>query len=291
MNLADPTPALASKSVLEQFARDGFVVLRQVLKPERAASLLKISRRLVDSPLRRGRETQADGWDGFRAAAYLDHHFAELALEPRILTFVTQVLGPNLHLMSSQLVRLRPEKGARTTRIPEKPGWHRDIHGMARDLGSDVPRCAIKGLIWLTDTHLPKHGGTMFAPGSHRLLESLAIPPGKADPIGAASPLTRAGDVVFFENRTWHAGGRNTSAIDRWCLILQYGYRWLARVDPLRPSRPLLKKLGPIARQLMAARDTTTDGRYVAGSGSQPLGAWVKEHRIKPWHAGSSQRG
>src|SRR5579859_5180764 len=105
MSFADPVPTVAPNSSLARLERDGFVVLRRVVDPDRAAALREIGCGLINSRLRRGRETQPDGWDSFRGAAYLNDCFGELGLEARILTFVTQFLGANLHLMSSQLIR------------------------------------------------------------------------------------------------------------------------------------------------------------------------------------------
>lgn len=283
MKLVDPLPYPIGRSELTRFGRDGFVVLRRVIPVAEVDRLREIGGKLIESPLQRGRETLSDGWDSFRGAVYLHERFAELALHPRLLTFVTSILGPNIHLVSSQLVRLQSVSGARTTRVPENPGWHRDIYGMAADLGHHVPRCAIKAIIWLTDTNHPKYGGTMFAPGSQELVSPLVVPPGRSDPPRFVSPATRAGDVVLFENRTWHAGGRNTSERERWSIILQWGYRWLSCIDAFHPKARLLCEAGPVARQLLAGQDITHDGHYEAGYGARPLTAWVEQHKVLRW--------
>lgn len=52
-----------------------------------------------------------------------------------------------------------------------------------------------------------------------------------ASETGALTPDLGPGDVVLFENRTYHAGGVNRTARARLAVFLQYGFRWLNPVD------------------------------------------------------------
>ncbi|WP_248958401.1 phytanoyl-CoA dioxygenase family protein [Sphaerisporangium perillae] len=92
----------------------------------------------------------------------------------------------------------------------------------------------------------PDCGLTMFLPGSHLLPKQPAIAP-RANPPTATTPGLGPCDVVLFcsvlfENRTWHAGGINTSGRPRIAVMLQYGYRWLQPVDD--PAPHLLQRTG-----------------------------------------------
>jgi ectoine hydroxylase-related dioxygenase (phytanoyl-CoA dioxygenase family) len=145
------------------------------------------------------------------------------------------------------------------------------MYGVADDLGhQNVPRMAIKCAYYLTDLS-PDCGITMFLPGSHRLTEPPAIPDDAVDPPAAITPDIGPCDAVLFENRTWHAGGINTSGNPRLAVMMQYGYRWLAQVDD--PAVELLQRgdLSGIERQLLGALDRATDGSLAKGAGAMPL--------------------
>jgi hypothetical protein len=117
----------------------------------------------------------------------------------------------------------------------------------------------------------------MFLPGSHLLTEPPHIASGAFDPLGAFTPDLGPRDAVLFENRTWHAGGINTSGHPRLALMMQYGYRWLAPVDD--PATDLLQRsdLSSIERQLLGAADRAPDGSLAKGAGGAPLRALLSQ--------------
>jgi ectoine hydroxylase-related dioxygenase (phytanoyl-CoA dioxygenase family) len=202
--------------------------------------------------------------------------------QPLVLPLIVQLLGPNIHLLSSQLIYLDslPPDAARTIRTPERTGWHRDLFGSASDLGHDqVPLLAVKCGYYLTDVSQPDAGMTLFAPGSHLLKDRLDIPVGDIDPVGAVQLALRPGDVVLFENRTWHAGGINSSGRMRKCVMIQYGYRWLKPVDYVAQDPELLRTCTDIESQLLGGtEDRDEAGRITVGSGAAPLRAWCDQH-------------
>ncbi len=259
--------------VTAAFARDGYVILRNVLDPTLRQRLAEASRALLASGHTAGRDRGADGKDGFRGCVGLDRAFLPLVANPRVLPTVVALLSPNIHLLSSHLIALpsNPPDGPRTIRIPERPGWHRDMYGVAADLGDDrVPRMAIKCAYYLSDLS-DDCGLTMFLPSSHILTAPPEIPAGSIDPPGAITPDLGPSDAVLFENRTWHAGGINTSGRTRLAIMMQYGYRWLARVDDPTPHLLHTPRLDPIDRQLLGEPDRAADGSLAKGSGAAPL--------------------
>jgi len=277
-----PTPRrpTCDTIVTESFDRDGLAILRNVLTPERREALREAAERLLASGATTGRDRGADGKDGFRGIVTMDTAFLPLVAEPTVIAAVATLLGPNLHLLSSHLIALPsiPSGGRRTIRTPDRPGWHRDMYGVSRDLGpAETPRLAIKAAYFLT-TPLPGAGITMFVPGSHHRVDEVTVPAGHIDPPGAITPDIGPYDVVLFENRTWHAGGVNTSGSPRLAVMMQYGYRWLAPVDD--PASELLARdnLTDLERQLLGAGDRGPDGSVAKGAGARPLSAWM-EHR------------
>ena len=72
----------------------------------------------------------------------------------------------------------------------------------------------VKACYQLSDASAPGHGQTLFNPGSHRLRSEL--PTGASQhPDNFIEPLLKPGDMVLFENRTYHTVGHNTSNITR----------------------------------------------------------------------------
>ncbi|WP_083982804.1 phytanoyl-CoA dioxygenase family protein [Actinomadura hibisca] len=261
--------------------RDGLQIIRGALLPGQRATMLQAAHRLLASPLTQGRDRGPGGNDGFRGVLDLDEAFEPLLDNPAVLAPIAHVLGANLWVLSSHLIALpsHTDPATRTVRTPDRPGWHRDMYGVTADLGhTNTPRMAIKAAYYLTGTG-PDTGVTMFLPGSHHAAVPPVIAPGQIDPPGAITPRLADDDAVLFENRTWHAGGLNTSGRPRIAVMIQYGFRWLARVDdpPLRLT-PDRANLTPVQRQLLGTPDRAADGSLALGSGSAALAAWLTKH-------------
>jgi hypothetical protein len=242
---------------------------------------LRAAERLLSSDLTAGRDRGVDGKDGFRGVVNLDDAFLPLVANPDVLALMVALLGSNVHLLSSHLIALPsiPRGAPRSIRTHARHGWHRDMFGVADDLGPDrTPRLAIKCAYYLT---APSHeaGVTMFLPGSHLNTGEVTVPTGRIDPPGATTPTLRPCDAVLFENRTWHVGGLNTSGRTRIAVMIQYGFRWLAPVDDPAPALLARDDLTDVERQLLGARDRNADGSFAKGAGGQAVRDWW-QHRI-----------
>jgi hypothetical protein len=268
-----------AQSALDTFVRQGFTVLKNAVALDLREPAREAAERLLASDISTGRDRGADGKDGFRGVVSLDDAFLPFVTNPAVLAPIVSLMGTNLHLLSSHLVALPsiPAGQIRSIRVPERHGWHRDMFGVEADLGSrSLPMMAIKSACYLTDP-VPGAGVTMFVPGSQTSTGPVMVPAGAIDPPGAVTPEIAPRDTVLFENRTWHAGGLNTSGCRRLALMLQYGYRWLAVVDD--PTHLLRRSdLTDVQRQLLGARDRGSDGSLSKGAGARPLAEW--------WHQG-----
>jgi len=256
----------------------GYAVIRNVLEPEFRRDLRDRAQWLLASDITRGRDRGADGKDGFRGCITLDRAFMVPAADPLVLKTMLRLLGPNIQLLSSHLIAMpSPPKEHRSIRVPERPGWHRDMYGVSRDLGlAATPRPAVKCAYYLTEPSV-RTGLTMVLPGSHRLQVRPAIAAGAIDPVGAITPDVGRHDALLFENRTWHAGGLNVSGEPRIALIYQYGYRWLAQVDDPVDIWP---EATAVERQLLGAPDRDDDGALAKGAGASALAAFTHEHKL-----------
>lgn len=267
----------------EQFEREGFLVVPNALDSVAVGRLIEAGDRLMASGRQRDRETMLDGWDSYRNVIPTDHVFKDLLTHPKIFPLVVQILGPNIHLLSSQLIYLesRPPGIKRKIRTPAAPGWHRDIYGVAADLGhANIPRLAIKCGFYLTDVSVPLSGMTLFSPGSHLLKTDISIPSGAIDPKNAVDLKLRPGDCVLFENRTFHTGGINQSGKTRKCIMIQYGFRWLKPVDYTQLPESVTENCSPIQKQLLGTPDRDAAGRITMGVGSRALRQWCETHKV-----------
>ncbi|MFJ8475731.1 phytanoyl-CoA dioxygenase family protein [Kitasatospora sp. NPDC094011] len=270
-------PAPPDPDDLAAFDRDSYLILRDAISPGQRQQLAAASDRLLATGRTAGRDRSTDGKDGFRGVVAMDDVFLPLVANPAILPTLVGLLSPNLHLMSSNLIYMPsiPPGGTRTIRVPERHGWHRDMAAATTDLGREkVPRLSIKAAYYLSDI-TPDAGTTMFLPGSSNDTAPVTVPEGAIDPPGAITPNIGPLDVVLFENRTWHAGGLNTSGRPRLAVMMQYGYRWLAGLDDPAPHLLDRPDLDDVERQLLGTPDRNPDGSIAhEGAGAWALREW-----------------
>jgi hypothetical protein len=278
------TPLAPDPEQLAAFHCDGMLILRGALTSEARDRAAEAAVRLLATNWAAGRDRSVDGKDGFRGVVALDDAFLPLVANPAVLPTLVGLLGPNIHVLSSNLISMPslPDE-RRTIRVPSRHGWHRDMSSTMADLGVEhTPRLAIKVAYFLTDPG-PDAGLTMFVPGSHTRTGPVTVPQGDIDPPDAITPDIGPYDVVLFENRTWHAGGLNRAGHERLAVMMQYGYRWLNAVDDPAPGLLDRPDLDDVERQLLGARDRHPDGSVAReGSGARPLTDWWEHLTAAP---------
>ncbi|MCU7937333.1 MAG: phytanoyl-CoA dioxygenase family protein [Candidatus Thiodiazotropha sp. (ex Dulcina madagascariensis)] len=255
-----------TKDELEQFNRDGFIVLRDVL-PTPTIRLLMSA---MDSIMADGGSFNRDrenGSDGYRNCISLHPDFIRLLDHPRTLMAALQILGPHIHLMGTHAIHYRGGQAA----PPKDPRWHTDIYGIPQDIGYEVvPRLAVKCAFCLSDHSQPNSGMTVLARGSNRLQRPFDVNHPE-DARTVIVPALNAGDVFLFENRLWHAIGWNVQNHDRRCIMINYGFRWLKPLDYLTLDRQILTKMNPVQLDLIAGLDLDPQGYVASGRDGQVL--------------------
>lgn len=267
-----------------RFEEDGFLILRGVLDRDQVERLAAAGDRLVASGERQGRQSQDHGrYDGFRNVIARDPVFLDLLTHEATLPLVIQLMSPNLQLHTSHLI-YKASEGLVGDPRRRDPGWHRDINTSSGDVGNaHICRLEIKVAYQLSDALAPDCGQTLFARGSHRLHQRPRLID-DIDPEHLVVPLLAPGDVVLFENRTFHAGSPNRSPHTRKTLMMGYSYDWLRPDDYSDQADTLLERCDPIGRQLLSAarRTTAADGTFIVPNGDRPLGRWAREHGLLP---------
>jgi ectoine hydroxylase-related dioxygenase (phytanoyl-CoA dioxygenase family) len=277
----DPAQADSLEQQRAQFDRDGMLVIENAVPPETIERIRTATDRIV------AEGEQAGRWIGkpasmlrrieYRGLYNLDEAFMELLAPSTIFPLIVRLLGPNIHMMSSQLLYAHPNQEPK----PDHGGWHRDVIGTSEDLGYDAtPRLAIRVGYYLSDVSEPGSGITLFVPGSHVLREQLPLKEGTRDPESFTRLQVKPGDAVLWENRTFHTPEVNTGPNVRKAVMIQYGYRWLTPADYLTHPPELLAKCDPVARQLLAGHDFNEDGSMTRMKGSQALTDWAAEQGL-----------
>jgi ectoine hydroxylase-related dioxygenase (phytanoyl-CoA dioxygenase family) len=108
-------------------------------------------------------------------------------------------------------------------------------------------------VFWLLDDFTEANGGTLLAPGSHKVSRA---PIEGQDDVSLVPLEAPAGTMVVMEGRVWHKTGRNRTADQRragvfgWYVapIYRTQENWFLSLNPLilqsRPSERLLRMLG-----------------------------------------------
>jgi hypothetical protein len=260
----------------QSFEKDGFLVVPGALQPETLSRLVeagdRLARSFLDKPELLGRPEY--NHIDLRPGILREEALFDLVDHPTV-SLIVQLLSPNIHLHSTTLIYKRPED---SNAEAFRRGWHRDIR-IPRDLGHrGLPLVGIKICYCLTDFQQPDSGMTLFARGTHKRTEPLAIPKGQVDPVGVelCDLKLSAGDALLFENRIFHTAAPNRSNRVSKVLMYGYSYRWMKPEVYLDvPDQRYLDKAGPIVHQLMGGyRDVDTP--------PWALQRWARQHNACP---------
>ena len=207
---------------LEAFDRDGYVVLKGLLDPDRLRRVEQATRGLLGP-------TGRNSFEGFktqRAYALLakSRDLDSLAAHPQILGFLKARLHEEPLLSAFLAINIRPGEAEQ---IP-----HHD------DGFYNAPRPGpAQGLsvIWALDAFTEQNGATRVWPGSHLWAEGREPTPADV----SAQAVMGAGDAIVFHGALWHAGGANTTH-DRFRLAVtaQYCAPWLRTQENMSLAVP-----------------------------------------------------
>lgn len=265
---------------LEFFDRNGFMIVRGALDADQVSALTEVGDALIASDDQVHRQSLSSGrYDSFRNVVSKHQVFRDLIDHPVILPTVVQLLGSDIHLVTSHLIY----KGADPEGTPEtfrEPGWHRDYYQAQNDMGhARIQRLLVKCAYYLTDLSAPNSGVTMVVPGSNLLTQAIEIPEGRTDPDGHLEPSLQPGDCLIFENRTYHAGAANLISRTRKALMMGYGYRWIKPMDYRVQEEQILSRMSPF-QQFMCGEQFVQQDQFDFRGGANPIDEWCAEHDL-----------
>lgn len=250
-----------SEEQRKSFDDDGFLVVRNVLDAESIEHAIAAGDRLAEGFLAKPELLDRPEYNhlDLRPAVVTEKPLLDMVSHSTGVSYVMQLLGPNIHLHSTALIYKRP---SRSDAPAFRRGWHRDIR-IPKDLGHQfLPRVGIKICYALTDFHEPNSGMTLLARGTHMRTEPLVLPQGAVDPkdVELCDLQLSAGDAFLFDNRLFHTAAPNLSNRTSKVLMLGYAYRWMKQEIYLETlDASYFKQTNPITRQLLGGyRDIDT---------------------------------
>ena len=210
---------------VEQFHRDGFLFVQNVLPPDWCAQMREdLDWALKENP---------NGLNNDAAHITLAHRMFETSeanlrlfdLEP-IVSFAEALVAPNCHVIHNNSFKSRPGGGITT--------WHQDDTPHITVTDGKPPKNIRLSVMfftanyYLTDVPEIKYGGTEVIPGSH-LFGASPLPDlgGTEWEDRIRYNLGNAGSVVMFNNQVWHHGGLNRSERTRYITQVTYGRRMI----------------------------------------------------------------
>lgn len=223
-----------SPSLIQDFERDGFVVLEDVFSPKEVARMRGTANEMRDYPDSLSDETVISERDSGAVRSVFAVHrqtsdFDVVSRDPRLADLARYILGDDVYVHQSRLNYKPAFKG-------KEFYWHSDFETWHAEDGMPNMR-ALSMSVMLTDNH-PQAGPVMFVPGSHETFiscvgetpddnyksslkrQETGIPDADSiaqlvDEGGIVAPAPKAGSVVIFDCNTLHASNGNITPFER----------------------------------------------------------------------------
>ncbi len=245
--------------LLEQFHRDGFLVLPGILSKEEVSRLRAGVERYFEEPCP---EADLYGMPRMWRPKMFERgpEFEALIDHPAVIDLVEAILGADCHLIAMSALRTEPGAGI--------SGWHAD-ETVRFPRSVDVPLdpripmpCFVVNLNYYLCDVDENLGPTQFVSGSHR--SGRQPRPEDYDAQGnphyegkrVFSAVGPAGTAVLWHDQTWHRGAINNSGDRiRWVQQAPYGRRFIAqRFYPFinyRLPEAILERANPRRKRLL----------------------------------------
>ena len=251
------TNAPVDKKLIEDFDRDGFIVLENVFDTEEVERMKFTANEMRDFPQSLAAETVINERDsGAVRSVFAPHRQSEefdmIARDERLAGLARFLLADDVYIHQARLNYKPAFKG-------KEFYWHSDFETWHAEDG--MPRMrALSMSVMLTDNH-PQAGPVMFVPGSQNKFiacvgetpednyksslkrQETGIP--DKDSIvkmveegGIVAPAPKAGSVVIFDCNTLHASNGNITPFERMNAFFVFN-AWSNRLDkPFGASQP-----------------------------------------------------
>jgi len=193
------------KSQLHSFEKHGLCVIPSVLNAERVSRL----REALEKAIEEDEIKYPDAFDKgmVHNCMFRDAGMADLLDCAEMNDFVSAILSPTFIIYAYQSSSLGPNSGNFGSRI------HVDSPRFIPNYPTNV------GVIFPLDDFTLDNGATYYAPGSHT---STDVPDEEDFYKNAQRAECKAGDLIIFHGRLYHAAGKNTTDRTRHSLTINF---------------------------------------------------------------------
>lgn len=219
------------KPIIEEFFREGVVLVPGVLDPGEIAALCAKTDDFAANPDTPARHRSYVG-DTFvlRNSHEADPLFAELIGRESIVSLAAAVLDSGAAFNAMNVIRNEPGQAISRWHVDDRVEFPLPEAIARFDARVRMPIFWLTLQIALSDIDAIEHGPTQFVPGSH--YSGRNPPPGDRPEFEGRGPkpvLCKAGDVYLFNHQCWHRGAPNLSDRTRYLMQIQYAQRWADR--------------------------------------------------------------
>ena len=224
-----PLPPDEQQQIIDDFLRDGYAVIPNILTPEEVEALKRGIDMILDNPYFVGTRNQYGSWIATRMFE-TSRIFRDMLVREPIIGLAEALLGPQCHLMAQNAVRnVRGEAidifhVDDADPLPEVPCPDEIPR---HDPRYKLPVIRMTVQIMLTDIDSIDDGPTQFIPGSHY---SGRNPNNKHNASfegrGPVSVMAKAGDIYVHNGQCWHRGAPIKSDKRRYLMQNAYCRRW-----------------------------------------------------------------
>jgi hypothetical protein len=260
-----PFSSEKTKEIVEQFHRNGYVHIPNVITPNEVTVLRNKTDQILDDPelqkvpypnldrhfnpnledknkyieLREYKSTGKKIPYMIRNTIELDQTFRDMLVRELILSIPEAISGKDVKFCRQNIMRSIPDLSSQHSHqsfhcdqsgYPEKHTVQFPLPDEIKRHDSRIrmPVFWITVQIALTDIESVNHGPTQYVPASHyagRIPDSNDENP-EFDGKGPVSILCKAGDIYFQDPMCWHRGAPNKSDRTRYIFQSQYATRW-----------------------------------------------------------------
>ena len=261
----------------EEFLKDGFLMIDNVLDEDHVGQLVDVADRLFKEERERLRIGPGDRINLLDFIGK-DDAFLELLDYYKTFPKVWGLLNWHIQLYHSHMTYTPVEpEGQSLENDGLGLGWHQDSDRINSDLATNPrPMISVKVAFFLTDTSMPGRGNFYVIPGSQYTND---FPGRNRNEIveGAVPVLAPAGSAVIFDRRLWHSGSSNYWTQPRQVLFFGYSFRWLRPRDNMTVGH-YLESCDPIRQQLLGVSRSGGHGYTSPTPEDVPLKDWLQEH-------------
>jgi ectoine hydroxylase-related dioxygenase (phytanoyl-CoA dioxygenase family) len=196
-------------TALQDFDRDGFVVLENVIDADLVEELKEALLKTEHDLNITGRDTDFEGRQTIRIYNLLAHGEAywKVPVHEAVLPFAEKVLDTELQLSSLSSITLCPGQGAQPLHADDQ------LIPVAKPHQPFTLNC-----VWAISDFTEENGATRLIPGSHKAGD---MPEYDLEMDSVAGEMP-AGSVIFWHGSLWHGGGTNRTSERRYAIANYY---------------------------------------------------------------------